>query len=53
MYSDNEIRKQAYIKDNEQTVQVKQCDVPHILLIVYYLEDYMILTLLLEKSPTV
>lgn len=53
MNSDSEIRKHAHMKANEQTVQVKQCDVPHILLIVYYLEDYMILTLVLEKSPTV
>lgn len=53
MYSDSEIRKQTRIKANEQTVQVKKCDVPHILLIVYYLAEYMILTLMLEKSPAV
>lgn len=44
MYSDSAIRKQTHIKANEQTVQVKKCDVPCILLIVYYIEDYMILT---------
>ena len=42
MYSDGEIRKQTYIKTNEQTVQVKKYDVPRILLIVHYLADYTI-----------
>ena len=40
MYSDGEIRKQTCINANKQTVQVKKHDVPHILLMVYYLADY-------------
>lgn len=31
MNSDSEIRKQAHTKANEQTVQVKKCDVPRFL----------------------
>jgi len=42
MHSDGEIRKKMCIKASGQTVQVKKYDVPHILLIIYYLADYTI-----------